>query len=156
MGGARIGHLGAMRTLLNTIWLLLAGIWMAISYVVAGLLQLVFIITIPFAIQSFKLAGYALWPFGRVVVHRPDRDVALSTLANIIWFVFAGLWLVLAHIFTSALLAITIVGIPLAVANLKMAGLALAPFGKQVVSRRQLRSGELGRVVVVSEFPDGQ
>ena len=123
-----------MRTIGNILWLLLAGLWLAISYALAGVINAVFIITIPFAIQSFKLAGYALWPFGRVVVDRPGRDPELSLVGNIIWFVFGGLWLVIGHLLTSLLLAITIIGIPLAVANVKMAVLALAPFGRQVVT----------------------
>ena len=123
-----------MRTVGNILWLLLAGFWLAVGYAIAGVVNAVFIITIPFALQSFKLAGYALWPFGRVVVDRPDRDAALSLIGNIIWFVFGGLWLVIGHLLTSLLLAITVIGIPLAVANLKMAVLALAPFGKRVVT----------------------
>ncbi len=136
-----------MRSVLNVVWLVLAGFWLAIGYVLAGIVSVVFIITIPFAIQSFKLAGYALWPFGRMVVHRPDRDVALSLLGNVIWFVVAGFWLALFHVVTAVLLALTIVGIPMAVADLKMAALALAPFGKQVVSVAEQRT-DPGRVVV--------
>lgn len=139
-----------MRTVLNIVWLVLAGFWLAIGYVLAGIVSAVFIITIPFAIQSFKLAGYALWPFGRMVVHRPDRDVALSLVGNVIWFVVAGFWLALFHVLTAVLLALTIVGLPLAVADLKMAGLALAPFGKRVVSVAEQRT-DPGRVVVSFE-----
>lgn len=122
-----------MRTLGNLLWLFLAGLWLAIGYVLAGLINCVFIITIPFGIQSFKLAGYALWPFGRMVVHRPDRDVSLGCLGNAIWLVFGGVWLALGHLVAGLLLCITVVGIPLGVASFKMAGLALAPFGKQIV-----------------------
>ncbi len=139
-----------MRTVLNIVWLVLAGVWLAIGYVLAGIVSAVLIITIPFAVQSFKLAGYALWPFGRMVVHRPDRDVALSLVGNVIWFVVAGFWLALFHLLTAVLLALTIIGIPLAVADLKMAGLALAPFGKQVVSVAEQRT-DPGRVVVSFE-----
>lgn len=122
-----------MRTVGNLLWLVLAGVWLAIGYVLAGIINCIFVITIPFGIQSFKLAGYALWPFGRMVVHRTDRDVALGCLGNAIWFVFGGLWLALGHLIAGALLCITVIGIPLGVASFKMAGLALAPFGKQVV-----------------------
>ncbi len=122
-----------MRTVGNILWLVLAGIWLAIGYVIAGIINCVFVITIPFGVQSFKLAGYALWPFGRVVVHRPDRDVALGCLGNGIWFVFGGIWLALAHLLAGVLLCLTVIGIPLGVASIKMAGLALAPFGKQIV-----------------------
>lgn len=122
-----------MKTLGNLLWLVLAGVWLAIGYVLAGIVNCIFVITIPFGIQSFKLAGYALWPFGRMVVHRPDRDVALGCLGNTIWLLFGGLWLALGHLVAGLLLCLTIVGIPLGVASFKMAGLALAPFGKQVV-----------------------
>lgn len=128
-----------MRTLGNILWLLLAGIWLAIGYVVAGIVNLLPIITIPFSIQSFKLAGYALWPFGRIVVHEPDRDVALSTLGNVIWIILAGFWLAIGHVMAGLLLMITVIGIPLGLASMRMAGLALLPFGKKVVPADQAR-----------------
>ena len=117
----------------HLLWLVLAGIWLAIGYVIAGVINCIFIITIPFGIQSFKLAGYALWPFGRMVVHRPDRDVALGCLGNAIWFVFGGFWMALGHLIAGVLLCLTVIGIPLGIASFKLAGLALAPFGKQIV-----------------------
>lgn len=126
-----------MRTLGNILWLLLAGVWLALGYVLAGIINLALIVTIPFGIQSFKLAGYALWPFGRIVVHKPDADAALSTLGNVIWFIVSGLWLAIGHVVLGLLLIITVVGIPLGVASMKMAGLALFPFGKQIVSADQ-------------------
>jgi uncharacterized membrane protein YccF (DUF307 family) len=122
-----------MRTVGNIIWLLLAGIWLALGYVAAGVVAIIGLVTIPLAVPAFKLAGYALWPFGRMVVPRQGGDLALSTIGNIVWLVLAGWWLVLAHLFTALLLAITIIGIPLAVANVKMAGLALWPYGRTVV-----------------------
>ncbi len=122
-----------MKTLGNVLWLVLAGVWLSIGYVIAGILNCVLVITIPFGVQAFKLAGYALWPFGRMVVHRPDRDVALGCLGNAIWFVCGGLWLALGHILAGVLLCLTVVGIPLGLASFKLAGLALAPFGKQIV-----------------------
>jgi len=137
-----------VRTVGNILWLVLAGFWLAIAYLVAGLVNLILIVTIPFAIQSFKLAGYALWPFGRVVVHRPDRDAALSLLGNVIWFVFGGFWLTLVHLVTGLVLMLTIIGIPMGVANIKMAGLALAPFGKRVVTVKEARA--MNAVVVAS------
>lgn len=122
-----------MKTLGNILWLVLAGFWLAIGYVVAGIISCIFLITIPLGIQSFKLAGFALWPFGRMVVHRTDRDVALGCLGNAIWLVFGGFWLALGHLLAGLLLCLTVVGIPMGVASIKMAGLALAPFGKEIV-----------------------
>ena len=122
-----------MKMLGNILWLVLAGFWLAIGYVVAGIFICIFLVTIPFGVQSFKLAGYALWPFGRMVVHKPDRDVALGCVGNAIWLVFAGVWLALAHLLAGVLLCVTVIGIPLGLASFKLAGLALAPFGKEIV-----------------------
>lgn len=122
-----------LSTLGNILWVVLAGWWLAIGYVIAGIVNCVFIVTIPLGIQSFKLAGYSLWPFGRMVVERQDRDVALGCLGNTIWLVTGGVWLALGHLLAGLLLCLTIVGIPLGVASFKLAGLALAPFGKQIV-----------------------
>ena len=134
----------------NAIWLLFAGIWLAIAYTIAGVLNMITIVGIPFGIQSFKLAGYALWPFGRMVVRREGRDAGLSTLGNVLWFFLGGFWLALTHLLVGMLLCLTIVGIPLGLASIKMAGLAIAPFGKQVVSRSQL--GNMPGVVIVSQI----
>jgi uncharacterized membrane protein YccF (DUF307 family) len=127
------GRTGPLRLVGNILWLLLAGIWMALGYLLAGLIQCLTIIGIPFGIQSFKLAGFALWPFGRVVVQRTDRDQALSCLGNAVWFVLSGLWLALGHVVAGLLLCLTIIGIPFGIASFKLAGLALVPFGKMIV-----------------------
>jgi len=121
-----------MRLILNVIWLVLAGFWMAVGYAVAGLICCVLIITIPWGIASFRIANYALWPFGRTVVDRRDAGAA-SFIGNVIWFIFAGLWLAIGHIFTGIALCITIIGIPLGVANFKMIPVSLMPLGKEIV-----------------------
>lgn len=121
-----------MRTLLNLVWLVLAGFWLAVGYVLAGVVACVFIVTIPFGIAAFRIAGYALWPFGRTVVAKPTAGVG-SFVGNVVWFVVAGLWLAIGHVVTAAALAVTIIGIPLAVANLKLIPVSLAPLGKVVV-----------------------
>lgn len=121
-----------MRILLNLIWLVLAGLWMAIGYVLAGVICCLLIITIPFGIASFRIAGYALWPFGRTVVRRPTAGVA-STVGNVIWLVFAGLWLAIGHLVTGTLLCLTIIGIPLGVASFKLIPISLLPLGSEVV-----------------------
>ena len=108
-----------MRVLLNIIWLLLAGLWMAIAYFIAGIVCCVLIITIPFGLASFRIAGYALWPFGRTAVRRSDAGV-LSAIGNVIWLLVAGIWLAIGHIITGALLCVTIIGIPLGIASFKM------------------------------------
>ena len=133
-GGVSGGRL-VVGTLGNVIWLLFAGIWLMFGYVIAGLLACLTIIGIPFGVQAFKLAGYALWPFNRMVVRDTTRDGALSILGNVVWFIVGGWWLAAAHIVFAFFLVITVVGAPLALASLKMAGLALAPFGRKVVPR---------------------
>jgi uncharacterized membrane protein YccF (DUF307 family) len=121
-----------MRTLLNVIWLLLCGIWLAIGYALAGIVCCILIVTIPFGLASFRMAEFALWPFGRQLVKRADAGVA-STIGNIIWIIVAGWWLALAHITTALALAVTIIGIPLALANLKLVPVSLVPLGRVIV-----------------------
>jgi uncharacterized membrane protein YccF (DUF307 family) len=121
-----------MKVLLNVIWLVLAGFWMALGYVLAGVLCCVLIVTIPFGLASFRIANYALWPFGRTLVDRPDAGAA-SLLGNIVWIVFAGWWLALGHLITGAALCVTIIGIPLGVANFKLIPVSLVPLGRQII-----------------------
>ncbi|WP_421740382.1 YccF domain-containing protein [Cellulomonas sp.] len=121
-----------MKTLLNIIWLVLAGFWLALGYVLAGIICCILIVTIPFGIASFRMASYALWPFGRTVVDKPTAG-AWSVIGNVIWVIVAGWWLALMHIITGIAEAITIVGIPLALANWKMVPISLFPLGKQIV-----------------------
>jgi uncharacterized membrane protein YccF (DUF307 family) len=127
-----------MRTLLNLIWLILCGWWMALLYTIAGIVMCVLIITIPFGLQAFKLAGFMLWPFGRAVVRRPDAG-APSVLGNVIWFVLVGWELAIGHVVSAVLLAITIIGIPLALANLKLVPISLLPFGRTIVPAAEAR-----------------
>jgi uncharacterized membrane protein YccF (DUF307 family) len=127
-----------MRTALNVIWLVLAGVWLALGYVLAAVIMAITIIGIPFAAQAIKLAGYALWPFGRLLVPRASRHKGLSVFANILWFVLVGWWLALEHLIVGIILCITIIGIPLGVGAFKMAGAALVPFGKEIVELRTL------------------
>src|SRR3954451_4419312 len=126
------GKLAGMRTILNLIWLVLAGFWLAVGYVVAGLICFALIITIPFGIASFRIAGYALWPFGRTAVRRADAGVA-SVIGNVIWLLLFGIWLALGHIVSGVLLCVTIVGIPLGIASFKMVPISLLPLGHVIV-----------------------
>lgn len=121
-----------MRFILNVIWLVLAGLWLAIGYFVAGLVFCIFIVTIPFGIANMRLAGYVLWPFGRTVQYDPASG-CLTLVANILWLILFGWELALGHLVTGLIQAITIIGIPLAVANWKMIPLALWPLGARVV-----------------------
>ena len=122
-----------MKTLLNIIWVVLSGFWLAIGYALAGVVCCILIVTIPWGIASFRMANYVLWPFGRQVVSKPDAG-SFSFIGNVIWFIFAGLWLAIGHIMSGIALAITIIGIPFAIANFKMIPVSLAPLGKDIVS----------------------
>ncbi len=129
-----------MKTILNVIWLLLCGLWMAIGYVVAGIICCILIITIPFGIASFRMANYALWPFGRTVVRKPTAGAA-SMIGNVIWILVAGIWLAIGHIATGLALCITIIGIPLGIASFKMVPVSLLPLGAEIVPTGQPMPG---------------
>jgi uncharacterized membrane protein YccF (DUF307 family) len=124
-----------MRTILNVIWLILCGWWMAILYALAGIICFVLIITIPFGIAAFRIAGYVLWPFGRTIEARHDAGVA-SLIGNIIWILFFGWWLAIGHLAAGISLCLTIIGIPLGLANFKMIPISLVPLGTRVVPVR--------------------
>lgn len=121
-----------MRFLLNVIWLVFGGLWMALGYVLAGVICCVLVITIPFGLASFRIASLCLWPFGRTVVARGDAGVA-SCVGNVIWLVVAGWWLALGHLVSGALQCVTIIGIPLGVANFKLIPVSLTPLGHEVI-----------------------
>jgi uncharacterized membrane protein YccF (DUF307 family) len=130
-----------VRLVLNVVWLVFGGFWLFLGYVLAGVLLCLPIITIPWAIASFRIAGYALWPFGRTIVAKESAGVG-SFLGNVIWFVLAGWWLALLHVVSGIVLVGTIIGIPLAFADFKMVPISLVPLGKDVVSTRR---GEFDR-----------
>jgi uncharacterized membrane protein YccF (DUF307 family) len=133
-----------VRIVLNLLWLVLSGLWLFVGYVVAGVVMCIFIITIPFGIASFRLAAYVLWPFGRTVVRRPSAGAA-SAIGNVLWFVLIELWMAIAHLILGVVLCLTIVGIPLGVGNFKLAAVAIAPLGKDIVSTSDPRAS-LGTV----------
>lgn len=135
------------RTILNVIWLVVAGVELAVGYVVAGAILMVTVVGIPFGLQAFKLAGFALWPFGRAVV--PGRTPGvLAAFGNVLWVVLAGWWLALAHVVFGLLLCLTLIGIPMGIACFKMTGMAFAPFGREVVDRRSLDTLPEGAITV--------
>ncbi|GAA1173418.1 YccF domain-containing protein [Streptomyces hebeiensis] len=119
--------------ILNILWLVLCGIWMALGYVVAAIICFVLIVTIPFGIASLRIAGYVLWPFGRTTVERSGAG-APSFIGNVIWLIFAGWWLALGHLLTSIPLFLSIIGIPFGWANLKLIPISLMPLGRDVVA----------------------
>ncbi|QXQ09480.1 YccF domain-containing protein [Paeniglutamicibacter sp. Y32M11] len=121
---------------LNIIWLVFGGIWLSIGYMAAGIICCILIVTIPFGIASFRIALYALWPFGRTVVDR-GRVGAFSTIGNVIWVLVAGIWIAIGHVLTAIPMFVSIVGIPLGIANLKMIPISLMPLGKVIVPSTQ-------------------
>jgi uncharacterized membrane protein YccF (DUF307 family) len=117
---------------LNVIWLVLAGLWLALGYLLAALVCFVLIVTIPFGIAAVRIALYVLWPFGRTVVRRPDAG-APSAIGNLLWLVLFGWWLALGHLITGIALCITVIGIPLGLANFKLIPISLTPLGREIV-----------------------
>jgi len=122
-----------VRTVLNIIWLVLSGFWLFLGYLAAGVLLCVLIVTIPWGIASFRIGIYALWPFGQTIVSKPTSGT-WSFLGNVVWVVLAGWWLALAHLVSGIVLCITVIGIPLGLANFKMIPVSLMPLGKEIVS----------------------
>jgi uncharacterized membrane protein YccF (DUF307 family) len=127
-----------MRLILNVIWLVFGGLWLALGYLVAALLCFVLIITIPFGFASLRIASYALWPFGRTIVDKPGTRPG-AMIGNIVWVILFGWWLALGHLVSAIAMAITIVGIPLALADLKLIPVSLVPLGKEIVPTDRVR-----------------
>ncbi|QIS17537.1 YccF domain-containing protein [Nocardia terpenica] len=121
-----------IRFVLNVLWLVFAGFWMALGYVLAGVVCCVLIVTIPFGIASFRIAAYVLWPFGRTTVERPHAGAG-SLIGNVIWVIVAGWWLALGHLLTSIPLFVSIIGIPFGYANIKLIPISLMPLGREIV-----------------------
>lgn len=129
-----------MRTLLNLVWFFCCGLWLWFAYVWAGIIACLLVVTFPIGVASFRMASYAAWPFGRSVVPAPGAGT-LTGPANVVWFVVAGWWLALGHVLTAVAQAVTIIGIPSAIANLKLVPVTCMPFGKQIVDNRLLQPG---------------
>ena len=121
-----------MKFIGNILWLLLGGILISFYYAIVGLLFCLTIIGIPFGVQLFKMAGFAIWPFGREVTAGPNDTGCLSILMNIIWIICGGIEIAILHVWFGIIFCITIIGIPFGLQHFKMALLALAPFGKEI------------------------
>lgn len=124
-----------MRTLGNIIWLVFGGIMIALEYFISSILLCITIIGIPFGLQTLKLAGLALWPFGKEIRYKASASGCLSTIMNVLWFFCGGIWICLSHLAWGILFVITIIGIPFAKQHFKLAGLALTPFGREIVEK---------------------
>ena len=137
-----------MRLILNIIWFVLAGFWMFIGYAIAALICFILIITIPFGVAALRIGMFALWPFGKTVVKRPDAGVA-SLIGNILWVILCGWWLALIHLVTGVLLCLTVIGIPLGLANFKLIPVSLLPLGRDIVSVEEAQAMDVAQVVEV-------
>ncbi len=135
-----------MRLVLNVIWLIFGGLWLALGYLLAALLCFLLIATIPFGFAALRIASYALWPFGRTIIDKPGAGTG-ALIGNIIWLLLCGIWLAIGHLVSAVAMALTIVGIPLALANLKLIPVSLVPLGKEIVPIESLaqanRAGSL-------------
>lgn len=129
-----------MRFLLNVIWLVFGGLLLAIGYALISIVMFVLIVTIPFGFASLRIAGFCLWPFGRTIVQKPTAGAA-SAIGNVIWIVLAGWWLALGHLITGVVQCLTIIGIPLGLANFKLIPISLTPLGRDIVSTDQATGG---------------
>jgi uncharacterized membrane protein YccF (DUF307 family) len=132
--------MSALPLLLNLLWIVFGGLWMAVGWVIAAILMAITIVGLPWTWAAFNIASYTLLPFGQKAVSRAEysgrADIGtgpLGVLGNIVWLVLAGWWLALGHLITAILLAVTIIGIPFAWAHLKLARIALWPIGKMIV-----------------------
>jgi uncharacterized membrane protein YccF (DUF307 family) len=142
-----------VRVLLNFIWLIFGGLVMALAYAIVALVMFVLIITIPFGIASARIALFCLWPFGRTIVRRPDAGGG-SLIGNVIWLLLAGWWLALGHFITGVLMCLTILGIPLGLANFKLIPVSLTPFGREIVDVDEAyRLGYEGHVTMPADTP---
>ena len=128
-----------MRVLLNIIWLVFGGLVLALGYALTAIVMFIVIITIPFGIASMRIALFCLWPFGRTIIRRSDAGAG-SCIGNVIWFVLAGWWLAIGHVITGVAMCLTIIGIPLGLANFKMIPISLLPLGVRIVPSDEVSS----------------
>jgi uncharacterized membrane protein YccF (DUF307 family) len=131
-----------MRTIGNILWFILGGFIMGLGWWLAGLICAITIVGIPWAKACFVIGQFAFLPFGKEAVNRQDltdsADIGTGTLGavgNIIWFIFAGIWLAIGHLMSALLCLVSIIGIPFGIQHLKLAGIALAPIGKTIVTK---------------------
>jgi uncharacterized membrane protein YccF (DUF307 family) len=137
-----------VRILLNVIWLVFGGLWLALAYAVVAVVMFILIITIPFGIASARIALFCLWPFGRTLIRRDDAGAA-SVIGNVIWFILAGWWLALGHLVSGVLMCLTIIGIPLGLANFKLIPVSLTPFGREIVDLEEAQRRGFSAAITV-------
>lgn len=126
----------------NFLWFIMGGALMGLGWWLVGLLALMSIIGIPWGKACFVIGQFAFFPFGKEAVSRKDlsrqSDIgtgSLGLIGNIIWFLLAGVWLAIGHVFSAVACFVTIIGIPFGIQHLKLAAIALAPIGKTIVDK---------------------
>lgn len=124
-----------IRFILNVLWLIFGGLPLAFGWFVAGLILAITVVGLPYTLAAWRIAGFALWPFGKEIVRREEGLASgpLGAVLNVIWFILAGWWLALGHLMVAVAEAVTIIGIPFAIKDLQLAQIALAPIGRDVV-----------------------
>jgi len=148
IGAAYIRSIGCVRLILNVIWFIFGGLWLAIGYAFAALICFLLIVTIPFGIAALRIAIFALWPFGKTVVTRADAGVGAG-IGNVIWLILCGWWLALGHVITGVVQCLTIIGIPLGLANFKLIPISLLPLGRDIVSVEEARAMNVEHAVAI-------
>jgi uncharacterized membrane protein YccF (DUF307 family) len=141
-----------MTVLLNVIWLVFGGLILALGYALVAVVMFILIITIPFGIAAGRISLSCLWPFGRTLIRRSDAGAG-SFIGNVIWLVLAGWWLALGHVITGVLMCLTIIGIPLGLANFKLIPVSLTPFGREIVDLDEARRRGIQVDVAVPAAP---
>jgi len=137
-----------VRFVLNLIWLVFGGVWLALGYAVVAVIMCLLIVTIPFGVAAGRMARFCVWPFGTTLVKRPGAGAG-TLIGNVIWFALAGWWLAVGHVVTGVLMCLTIVGIPLGLANFKLIPVSVAPLGRDVVPIEHARqAGYVAHVAV--------
>jgi uncharacterized membrane protein YccF (DUF307 family) len=126
-----------VKAILNIIWVVFSGFTLAVAYALAGVIMCITIVGIPFGIAAFRMTSMVLWPFGRTAVKLPGAGAG-SAIGNVLWFLLCGWWLIIGHLITAAVTAATLIGLPLAFANLKLIPITLTPFGREIVSDDRL------------------
>jgi uncharacterized membrane protein YccF (DUF307 family) len=126
-----------VKVILNIIWVVFSGFTLAVAYALAGVIMCITIVGIPFGIAAFRMTSMVLWPFGRTAVKLPGAGAG-SAIGNVLWFLLCGWWLIIGHLITAAVTAATLIGLPLAFANLKLIPITLTPFGREIVSEDRL------------------
>jgi uncharacterized membrane protein YccF (DUF307 family) len=139
-----------VRLVLNVIWLVFGGLWLAVGYALVAVIMCLLIVTIPFGIAAGRMARFCLWPFGTTLVKRPGAGVG-SLIGNVIWFALAGWWLALGHAVTGVLMCLTVVGIPLGLANFKLIPVSVTPLGREVVSIAEARRAGYAEAVTIPQ-----